>query len=76
MIRGQCPEKEKRIPVKAVIHVDLNVEQAEDAKNIVENTCRKLQEAGLIAGDYRFEIETTDGPVTEKCVLSQGKVIA
>jgi len=37
--------------VKAVIHVDLNVEQAEDAKNIVENTCRKLQEAGLIAGD-------------------------
>ena len=27
--------------------------------------------------DYRFEIErTTDGPVTEKCVLTDGKVIA
>jgi len=45
-------------------------------KYIVEDACRKLEEAGLVAGDYRFEIETTDGPVTEKCVLSEGKVIA
>ncbi len=62
--------------MKAVIHVDLNVEQAEDAKSILEDTCRRLQGSGLIASDYRFEIETTDGPVTEKCVLSDGKVIA
>jgi hypothetical protein len=62
--------------MKAVIQVDLNVSQAEDAKNIVEDTCRKLEEAGLISGNYRFEIKTTDGPVTEKCVLSEGKVIA
>jgi hypothetical protein len=62
--------------MKAVIHVDLNAEQAEDAISILENTCRKLQEVGLIAGDYRFEIETPEGPVTEKCVLSEGKVIA
>jgi len=62
--------------VKAVIHVDLNVEQAEDAKSILEDVCRKLQGSGLITGDYRFEIETPDGPVTERCVLSDGKVIA
>jgi hypothetical protein len=62
--------------MKAVIHIDLKVEQAEDAKSIVENTCRRLQEAGLIAGNYRFEIETPDGPVTERCVLTDGKVIA
>lgn len=61
--------------MKAVIQVDLNVARAEDAKNIVEDACRKLQAAGQING-YRFEIETPDGPVTEKCVLSEGKVIA
>jgi len=68
--------KEKRIPVKAVIQVDLNVARADDAKNIMEDTCRKLEEAGLIAGDYRYEIEAPEGPVTERCVLSEGKVIA
>ena len=61
--------------MKATIHVDLNAAQAEEAKNIVEEVCRTLQAAGRI-GDYRFEIETPDGPVTEKCVLSGGKVIA
>lgn len=61
--------------MKAIIHVDLTVSQAEEAKKIVEDACRKLQAAGLIS-DYRFEIETTDGPVTERCVLSEGKVIA
>ena len=61
--------------MKAVIHVDLSVAKAEDAKNIVEEACRKLQAAGLIK-DFRFEIETPDGPVTERCVLSGGKVIA
>jgi phosphoribosylformylglycinamidine (FGAM) synthase PurS component len=61
--------------MKAVIHVDLTVTQAEEAKNILEDACRKLQAACLIK-DFRFEIETPDGPVTEKCVLSAGKVIA
>ena len=61
--------------MKAVIHVDLSVAKAEEAKNIVEEACKKLQAAGLIK-DFRFEIATPDGPVTEKCVLSEGKVIA
>jgi hypothetical protein len=76
VISGWCSVKEKRIPMKAVIQVDLNVAQVEDAKNIVEDTCRKLEEAGLISSDYRFEIEAPEGPVTERCVLSEGKVIA
>jgi hypothetical protein len=62
--------------MKAVLKLDLNAGTIEEAQRVVEDACRKLEEAGLIAGDYRFEIETTDGPVTEKCVLSEGKVIA
>ena len=42
---------------------------------MIEGLCEELGRKKLI-GDYRFEIETTDGPVTEKCVLSDGKVIA
>ena len=61
--------------MKAVIHVDLNVEQAEEAKSIVEAACSNLQAAGLIT-DYRYEIETPEGPVTEKCILSGGRVVA
>jgi len=62
--------------MKAVLNLDLKAGTAEEAQRIVEDACRKLEEAGLIAGDYRFEIETPDGPVTEKCVLSGGKFIA
>ncbi len=61
--------------MKAVIQVDLNVKQTEDAKKIVEDACMRLQVAGLI-NDYRFEIETPEGPVTERCILEDEKVIA
>ncbi len=61
--------------MKAVIHVDLSVAKAEEAKYILEEACKKLQAAGLIS-DYRYEIETPEGPVTERCVLAGGKVIA
>ena len=61
--------------MKAIIHVDLTVTQAEEAKKILEDACRQLQAACLIK-DFRFEIETPEGPVTERCVLSEGKVIA
>jgi hypothetical protein len=62
--------------MKAVIKWDLKAGTPEEAQRVVEDACRKLQEAGLITGDYRFEIETPDGPVTERCVLSEGKVVA
>jgi hypothetical protein len=68
-------ERKRLDDMKAVLNLDLKACTAEEAQRIVEDACRKLQAAGLI-NDYRFEIETTDGPVTEKCVLSEGKVIA
>ena len=61
--------------MKAVINLDLKAGTAEEAQRIVEKVYGELKAAGLIR-DYRFEIETPDGPVTEKCVLSAGKVIA
>jgi phosphoribosylformylglycinamidine (FGAM) synthase PurS component len=61
--------------MKAVINLDLKAGTTEEAQRIVEDTCRRLQGAGLI-NDYHFEIETPEGPVTEKCVLSAGKVVA
>ncbi len=61
--------------MKAVINLDLNAGTAEEAQKIVEQTCGELKAGGQI-NSYRFEIETPDGPVTEKCVLSAGQVIA
>lgn len=61
--------------MKATIHIDLNVARVEEAQTIFEDICRALQSRGK-AGDYRYEIETAGGPVTERCVLADGKVIA
>jgi hypothetical protein len=62
--------------MRAILHLDMNAKTPEEAQRVVEDACRKLEAAGLISSDYRFEIETPDGPVTEKCVLSAGQVIA
>ena len=51
--------------MRAILNLDLKAETPEEAQRVVEDTCRKLQAAGLI-NDYRFEIETPEGPVTEK----------
>jgi hypothetical protein len=61
--------------MKAVITLDVNAGTIEEAQRILDDACSRLQAAGRIAG-YRFEIETADVPVTEKCVLADGKVIA
>ena len=61
--------------MRAILNLDLKAGTPEEAQRVVEDVCTKLQAAGLIK-DFRFEIETPDGPVTEKCVLSAGQVIA
>jgi hypothetical protein len=61
--------------MRAILNLELKSGTAEEAQKIVEKTCSELKAAGLI-GDYRFEIETPEGLVTERCVLSEGKVIA
>ena len=61
--------------MKAVLHIDLKTSSPEEGQRILFDLCEKLKQAEVVK-DYRFEIETTDGPVTEKCVLSDEKVIA
>jgi hypothetical protein len=61
--------------MKAVLHVDLKTSSPEEGQRILFDLCEKLKQQEVVE-DYRFEIETTDGSVTEKCVLSDEKVIA
>jgi hypothetical protein len=61
--------------MRAILNLDLNAGTPEEAQRVIEDVCRKLQVGDLI-NDYRFEIETPDGPVTERCVLADGKVVA
>jgi phosphoribosylformylglycinamidine (FGAM) synthase PurS component len=68
-------EKIRADDMRAILNLDLKADTAEEAQRIVEEACRTLQAAGQI-NDYRFEIETPGGPVTERCVLADGKVIA
>jgi len=61
--------------MKAILHIDLKTSSPEEAQRILFDLCESLKQREFCE-DYRFEIETTDGPVTEKCVLSDEKVIA
>ncbi len=61
--------------MKASIRVTLKTGSAEDAQQLLRMVCEGLMASGSIE-DYRFEIETDKGVVTERCVLSEGGVIA
>lgn len=61
--------------MKAVLHIDLKTSSPEEGQRILFDLCEHLKQREAVE-DYCFEIETTDGPVTEKCVLSNEKVIA
>jgi hypothetical protein len=61
--------------MKAVLHIDLKTSSPAEGQRILFDLCEKLKQAKNVE-DYHFEIETADGPVTEKCVLSDEKVIA
>jgi hypothetical protein len=61
--------------MKAVLHIDLKTSSPEEGQRILFDLCEYLKQ-GEVVEDYRFEIETADGPVTEKCILSDEKVIA
>jgi len=61
--------------MKAVLHIDLKTSSPEEGQRILFNLCEKLKQEKTVE-EYRFEIETTEGPVTEKCILSDEKVIA
>ncbi len=57
------------------MEIDLKTSSPEDAQQTILDLCEKMKKEELIA-DYRFEIETIGGPVTERCVLAEEKVIA
>ena len=60
--------------MKAVLCIDLKTSSLEEGQRILINFCEKIKQEEVVE-DYHFEIETPDGPVTEKCVLSDEKVI-
>jgi len=61
--------------MQAIIKLNLKVDSAEEGQRVLIDLGNKLKEQKLI-DDYHFEIETPAGPVTEKCLLSEQKVIA
>jgi hypothetical protein len=61
--------------MNARIYLTLKTRTVEEAQRLLKTLCEGLALSGSL-GDYRFEIDTEDGVVTEKCIISEGKVIA
>ena len=61
--------------MKAHLQVNLKTSSPEEGQRVLVDLCEKMKREGLI-DEYRFEITTPMGPVTEKCLLSDQKVIA
>jgi phosphoribosylformylglycinamidine (FGAM) synthase PurS component len=61
--------------VNARIAITLKDESAEKGQKTLADLLGRLQAEGIIE-QYRFEIETGAGIVTEKCIFSEGNVIA
>jgi len=61
--------------MKANVSITLKTDSAEEAQRFLRTICESLVVSGS-AEDYSFEIETDRGVVTEKCILSEGSVIA
>jgi len=57
------------------VEIDLKVSTPSEAQRLLLDACEKMKSEGLIR-EYQFEIDTPDGPVTEKCILESEKVIA
>ena len=61
--------------MRAIIQVTLKTVSAEAGQRFLHDLFEKLKKVKTI-DDYHFAIETAEEPVTEKCVLSDEKVIA
>jgi len=61
--------------MKAVLQVNLKASSPEEGQRILIDLCEKMKRDGRV-DEYHFEITTPDGPVTERCLLSDQKVIA
>jgi hypothetical protein len=61
--------------MKAVLQVNLKDSSPKEGQQILLGLCEKMRREGLI-DEYHFEITTPGGPITEKCLLSNQKMIA
>ena len=61
--------------MKAVLQVNLKDSSPKEGQQILLGLCEKMKRDGRV-DEYRFEITTPGGPVTEKCLLSDQKVVA
>jgi hypothetical protein len=61
--------------MKAVLQISLKTTSSEEGQRILIDLCEKMKQRMIIDG-YRFEIETVEGTVTDRCVLADEKVIA
>ncbi len=61
--------------MKATLQIDLNASTPSEAQGVLLDTFEKMKSEGFIR-EYHFEIDTPDGPITERCILDSEKVIA
>jgi hypothetical protein len=61
--------------MKAKVCLTLASASAEETQRLLKTLCEGLVLSGS-ATEYTFEIETDKGVVTEKCILSEGNVVA
>jgi len=59
----------------AAITLNLKLSSAEASQRILNEVCEKLKADGVV-DSYSFEIHSENEIITEKCMLSEGKVIA
>lgn len=61
--------------MKATITLNIKLTSTEASQRILNEVCEKLRADGVI-DKYSFEIYSENEIITEKCMLSEGKVIA
>ena len=61
--------------MKAILQINLNASSPSEAQRFLLKTCEKMKLEGFIK-EYHFEIDTPNGPVTERCILDSEEVIA
>ena len=61
--------------MKATLQIDFNGLTPSEAQRFLLDASEKMKLEGMIK-EYHFEIEAPDGPITEKCILDNQKVIA
>lgn len=61
--------------MKAIIKIDLKTSSPAGGQQFLFGVCDRMMQDGEI-DEYSFEIETEEGSVTERCVLSEERVIA